>query len=238
MQGLILHAAVTGDHGVILGDDGARYTFTRGGWRGNLVKAVAGMRVAFNPECRTANDVSVIQDAPQPPPAPPVSAVHSPAPGQPLPTSLPRHYQPAQAPPQQPTFSVPDPPVRTMGRTRFSPRYPQAKESKVVMALLLIFLGPLGYCIAVFMMGAKAIEVINMVVLTVLGIVTFGIVFGFWYLLCLILAVYCLAISENTWNRRMHLRHSHEHGFFQPKPEAEFCLDGVCWEASPKRTSN
>ena len=49
--------ASTGNQGVILGDDGGRYTFTPAGWRDPSVRAVAGMRVDF--EARDAHAVSI-----------------------------------------------------------------------------------------------------------------------------------------------------------------------------------
>ena len=47
MQGQILSAAVTSNQGVILGDDGARYTFMPEAWRDPSVRAWVGMRVTF-----------------------------------------------------------------------------------------------------------------------------------------------------------------------------------------------
>ena len=63
MQGQIIDAAVASNQGMILGDDGARYTFNSGGWRDASVKAVAGMRVEFSPQGPMAMEVVVIRAA-------------------------------------------------------------------------------------------------------------------------------------------------------------------------------
>lgn len=59
MQGSILSAAMTSNQGVILGDDGVRYTFTPAGWLDSSTKAVVGMRVSF--EAQGGNAVGVSQ---------------------------------------------------------------------------------------------------------------------------------------------------------------------------------
>ncbi len=59
MQGSILSAAMTSNQGVILGDDGVRYTFTPAGWQDSSTKAVVGMRVSF--EAQGGNAVGVLQ---------------------------------------------------------------------------------------------------------------------------------------------------------------------------------
>ncbi len=99
MQGQILNTAVASNQGMILGDDGARYTFNPGGWRDGSVRAVAGMRVEFSPQGAWAMDVVVIQAAPQPVPAPPPPAPAPAYPVAPQPTP-----QPAPTPIGQPSY--------------------------------------------------------------------------------------------------------------------------------------
>ena len=48
MLGSILGAASGGNQGVILGDDGVRYTFTPTGWRDPSLRANAGLKVDFD----------------------------------------------------------------------------------------------------------------------------------------------------------------------------------------------
>lgn len=70
MQGSILSAAMTSNQGVILGDDGVRYTFTPTGWLDSSTKAVTGMRVSFEAQGPNAVGISQVSDAPGQPTAP------------------------------------------------------------------------------------------------------------------------------------------------------------------------
>ena len=63
MQGQILSVAVTSNQGLILGDDGRRYTFTPRNWRDSSVKAMTGMRVEFMGEGAFAANVYAIREA-------------------------------------------------------------------------------------------------------------------------------------------------------------------------------
>ena len=127
MQGYILSAASSGSQGVILGDDGVRYTFTPHGWQGYPAQAVAGLRVDFEERGFHAVGIYPVPGAApmQPPPAITTTPVQPAAPWTPiqpphvLPTPHPQHphtqtpavsappaqYPHAQspaAPPQQP----------------------------------------------------------------------------------------------------------------------------------------
>ena len=79
MQGQILSASVTGNQGVILGDDGVQYSFTATDWRDNSEKAASGMRVDFSgqgffaTEVRSAHSVNYAVSAP-PNPVPSASS--------------------------------------------------------------------------------------------------------------------------------------------------------------------
>ena len=112
MQGVILSAGTA--QGLILGDDGERYTFTPLGWRDNSVSPQAGMRVDFEIRGSHAVGAYPIQGA-APPPSPvqptPVPPTMQRAPtGQPPAQALPP-TQPAGAPPPTPP-SPPPPPSR------------------------------------------------------------------------------------------------------------------------------
>lgn len=59
-------------------------------------------------------------------------------------------------------------------------------------------------------------------------IVFFGINLVFWYVACLGIGIWYLAMPEESWNRQMHFHHDHEEGFWGPKKEAAYCLTGIC----------
>lgn len=99
MQGTILSIAGQGGQGLILGDDGARYTYTPMGWRDPTVGAWPGMKVDF--ETRGAHAVGVY---PLPGQAPP-SAVTANAAYNPQP-----HPTISTFPPQQPSTTIPSVP--------------------------------------------------------------------------------------------------------------------------------
>ena len=261
MQGQILDAAVTSNQGLILGDDGSRYAFTPGGWRDDSVKAVAGMRVEFNPQGAAAMDVSVVaypapptpapaEPTPPAPPPPPSPVYPQPAPpraSQPPPqrrgftvpaTPVPRTPQPGapqvnQPPPQPQGFTAPATPVQARPSANFVPRFPKAEQSKSTVALLLIFLGPLGQCISFFYIGALPTQWVVTGALLVAGIV-FVPIFAFWYVGCLIGGIILLMISQETWDRNMHYLHDHPIDFlFGANKAPEYCRTGVCRGEGP-----
>ena len=100
MQGVILSAGTA--QGIILDDDGARYTFTPLGWRNDAVRPEAGMRVDF--EARGSHAVGIYPlpgVAPTPPAQPPLA---TPTPSAtPPPVTGGRPSQPTQAPTSPPT---------------------------------------------------------------------------------------------------------------------------------------
>ena len=70
MQGVILSAGTT--QGLILGDDGVRYTFTPSGSPNQSARLDAGMRVDFEPSGSQAMGTRIVPSAaPAPPAAPP-----------------------------------------------------------------------------------------------------------------------------------------------------------------------
>ena len=62
-QGQVL--GVSADGGLILGDDGVRYTFTSGDWRDFSSAPASGMRVEFSADAPYASEVSVLEMPPQ-----------------------------------------------------------------------------------------------------------------------------------------------------------------------------
>ena len=251
MRGQILDAAVTSNRGLILGDDGARYTFAPAGWRDNSVKAAMGMRVEFSPHGAAAMDVSVIQSAPQPVPAPPppFQAPAYPAPSQPPPQPAPPQTSQVPLPdrasqplPQRPDSTVPAIPVsRTpMPHSTFVPRFPRAEESKSTVALLLIFLGPLGLCISIFYMKSRPEEWIPILVITVPAIVYLSmsnnwVLLAVTYIGFLIVGILLLMMSQEKWNRNRHFSRDHTYNFLgAPRKEPDHCRTGVCRPDGPQ----
>ena len=114
MQGTIMSVAATGGQGLILGDDGTRYTYTPMGWRDPTVGAWFGMRVDF--EIRGAHAVGLYplpRQAP-PPPSPPIATPVAPSPF-------------ATQPPPQQTTGVPAAPVNPVSyQAPVPPPPPQA----------------------------------------------------------------------------------------------------------------
>ena len=63
LEGQILNVAATRNQGIVLGDDGLRYTFTVHDWGNNSVRAVPGMRVEFTARDSFATDIRVVHGA-------------------------------------------------------------------------------------------------------------------------------------------------------------------------------
>ena len=145
MEGQILGTTGAASQGVILGDDGARYTFTSQGWGDSSTVPAAGMRVDFVEHGAYAWSV---YPRPGAPPtwraAPPVPA----APVPPPPTAQTRPIYPVVPPPSAP----PPPAAPSYAGGRRAPGYAGPRKSKTVVGLL-HFLGPLGGMITKFYAG-------------------------------------------------------------------------------------
>ena len=134
MQGQILNASAVSNQGVILGDDGARYTFTPRDWQGGSMKAAAGMRVDFEDQSSYAAYVRPIQGAPHPSAAPafppavtaaPINPVPPVQPSPPAPTAPINPVPPVQPSPPTPTAPInPAPPVQPSPPTPTAPVNP------------------------------------------------------------------------------------------------------------------
>ena len=143
MQGSILSMPSASNQGIILGDDGIRYTFTALGWRDQTVKAVPGMKVNF--DLRGTHAVGVYPLAPLPGAAAPSYANPNPAPPtfrpppQVNPNPVPPTFRPPpqvghgpgagsfQPLPQQPSYNPPPAPPTASGiPSAQSPYAPQS----------------------------------------------------------------------------------------------------------------
>lgn len=142
MQGIILSASVTGNQGLILGDDGSRYTFTSRSWQDYSAKAFAGMRVEFKDEGAFATNVVAVGDAT------PAPYVQSPGNSwQSTPVASRAYANIRQEPQHTPRDSVSAPgsaQEETKSRTAArNAAWAEAKKLRLIEALLL-FLGPIG----------------------------------------------------------------------------------------------
>ena len=122
MQGTILSVAVQGGQGLILGDDGVRYTYTPLGWRDASMGTAQGMRVDF--EVRGSHAVGIY-------PAPGAAA----PPVQPQqPVQLPPTFPAGPAPPVQPQQPVQPPPAYPSAPAPTAPAAPAAPPRSPVPA--------------------------------------------------------------------------------------------------------
>ena len=140
MRGSIRSVASASSQGVILGDDGSRYTFTIQGWRDESSPAVEGMVVEFENRGTRATGVRPVPGMPLTKPEIPVE--YSPASP---PTSVDLDYpKTLEAPKVQDTVNLPTPvqapvspyPVYTMTQV--------GAKSKTTTAMLAFFLGAFG----------------------------------------------------------------------------------------------
>ncbi len=244
MQGQILSATGAGNQGVILGEDGARYTFTPQDWRAGSERAVSGMKVEFSGQGSFATDVIVTQGATYPatvqPPPPGASmpsnqAVipQSPPSGAATPTNPVVIPQPPPAAPMVPVQPAPRNPVRYNQPGRRSqprentytfavPNAPRERKSKAVVGLLTIFLGPLGALIAHIYIGTKSVWMMIFAV--------FGAIFPLTYILWpiyIIAGIVCLCVSDKTFDNHVHILREHNGS----DKHVKNCLTGECLES-------
>ena len=195
MQGVILSAH---PRHLILGDDGSRYNFTLERWRSDTIDPEAGMRVNFEVEGSRAVDVRPIFDTDT-----------APAPGSPSSQSATSTH----VPPASGTSSSPQG-IRPSATTHRG-------KSKSAVALLFIFLGPLGYLIAVFYIGPRGGWWVSNFLYALLSVVIFPIGLLLWPML-IIVGIILFFISEDRWNYTVHKHRDHA-GFNRDK-----CLTREC----------
>lgn len=210
MQGQILSASVTGNQGVILGDDGVQYSFTATDWRDNSARAASGMRVDFSgqgffaTEIRPTHSVNYAVSAP-PNPVPSMSS-----------------------PPVSPTTSNASARPQTGYIPPAAPNIPGEKKSKVVVGLLYIFLGPIGSLISFFYIGVRTDAV---GILFLIGtLLTFPIQILLWPLY-IILGIVLLCISDERFDKGVHIRRDHKNW----NKKLEHCLTGECFAPDGRR---
>ena len=152
-QGQVL--GVSGDGGVILGDDGVRYTFTSGDWRDFSAAAASGMRVEFSGAAPYATEVVVLEMPPQ------YAAAQAGA-GQP-------GASPGYSGQQAYGGSSPEPGYGavggqqsgsgsrgTYGQTKYNtPVSPNPGVSKYVVAAMVLFLLPIAPVLLAFYLGER-----------------------------------------------------------------------------------
>ena len=210
MQGQILSASVTGNQGVILGDDGVQYSFTAADWRANSEKATSGMRVDFSGQGFFATEVRPSHSTNYAVSAPPnlAPSVSSPPVG-PTTSAEPAHPGPAYTEPS-------------------APNIPREKKSKTVVGLLYIFLGPLGALISFFYVERR-LDAVG-VFLLICILLTFPIQILLWPLY-IIGGIVCLCISDERFDKGVHVLRDHKNGNKKP----ENCLTGECLAPDGRR---
>lgn len=141
MQGTILSVASPNGKGLILSDNGERYTYALADWRNLVLSASPGMRVDFEVSGSLAMSVYPLPEA-APPPAQPSSAapggaqVHSPQP----PT------RPSSAVPGGNPVPPPSPPASVTSSPRYAPHHQPAYPVKtnLIEELLHLYFNPSG----------------------------------------------------------------------------------------------
>ena len=205
MQGQIINTSVTGNQGVILGDDGVQYSFAATDWRDNSVKAASGMRVAFVGAGHFAMDVYRDQIVNYAVSAPPLPAGR-------ITPAMPVHTAPRYAPPSVPNLS-------------------RQNISKTAVGLLYIFLGVVGSLIVLFYVGARMdARGIAAVVANVVFIVIFPIGFILWPIF-IIVGIVFLCMSDEKFDEWLH--NLRDHRYWNGKPEN--CLTGECFTPDSRR---
>ncbi len=202
MEGQILGTTGAGSHGVIMGDDGARYTFTSQGWRDSSTVPIAGMRVDFEGRGAYAWSVHPILGAA------PTWRIAPAAPVPPLPTAQARPIYPvvplSSAPPLSPAPSQ-------AGDMR-APEYADPEKSKTVVGLLL-FLGWPGFIIAGFYVDgwgsgwawSEIIWTLGMVIVCLMfppALLIFLGLFLFFWLVGIVAGIAVLCMSEEGFDER------------------------------------
>ena len=218
MRGQILNATA-GNRGIILGENGSRYTFTPDEWGNSSFDAVPGMQVEFGVRGHLATDVRSLDpaptyEAPSPPlaPSPPIS--HAPPPQAPHP------YTPPQPPPlprgPEPLRSALQHPVAAPGVSP-SPRagYPMSwrditslpehvKRRKNCTGWMLILLGPISFFFLPVYLETPGCRWWHFL----LGLIAFpwlSILWPVW----VGIGVHTLIQSDEEWIKNMHTSREH-----------------------------
>ena len=174
MQGTIMSIAGQGGQGLILGDDGVRYTYTPMGWRDSTVGAFSGMKVDF--EIRGAHAVGVYPLPGQTPPPPPP----------PIPTPVAPSPYVAPQPPPQPPGGIPAAPAYPVSHQAPAPPPPppgisQAVQINVAAPTALVQQGSVGAAVG-WIFGMEILFGFIGAVLSIIPILGFIIAFFLMFL--------------------------------------------------------
>lgn len=234
MQGRILGASATANQGVILGDDGVRYSFNPNDWRNNAVMASTGMRVEFRQQGVFAKEVYTVGDSIVPPPPQPVHV----APPTPVtPRAFASPWPATQA--TRPFDPVPTPrparPRPPQPKSRRSLATPDARTEALELrrnGALLLFLGPIGAFIFYFKVGTQM--TMGTVVLLAVILVTIPFQYIFAYPAYIIIAAVILAMGDRKIDEYAHYIHLlREHGLFPSRRCKEECFHDTRRIGSP-----
>ena len=102
----------------------------------------------------------------------------------------------------------------------------------------MIFLGPVGFFISLFLMNLKPSHLALAICLLAVSFFAFGdflMSILIWYVLSIGCGIFLLVISEERWNRQRHYYYDHEGDFmFGPKKGPEHCRTGLCRGEGPE----
>lgn len=223
MRGVILSAGSA--QGLVLGDDGVRYTFISSSWQDSTLKARPGIRVDFTEQGAYATNVRVTQGqgvatyaAPTLPYQPPT------VPSNPIPNSLSNSLPGATVPSRA-------------SRSRFAGH----GKSKTTVALLSIFLGPFGATAGSFYIGGQqtsygCIQLVCYILLAPLYILFPPFLLVLW-LLPFIIGVIWIFKSEESFDKHVHYMRDHKAWTWKmSRKHPSLCLTGEC--RTPKRRSS
>ncbi len=224
MQGRILSASPTASQGIVLGDDGVRYSFTPSDWQHNTVRATAGMVVGFRAEGAFARDVYTVGEAIVPPTPQPVYAAPPTAVAPRVYASPPPAIQGADRfnPAAPPRPARPGPPEPKSRRSLATPgARMEARKLRKTLALLCL-LGAVGAIIGHMQVGTRMTAATT--VALVLVLITLPIQY-LAYPVYFVLAVVLLATGDWKIDEYAHNVHLlREHGLFPSKKCKEECF--------------
>ena len=222
MQGQILSVAVTSNQGLILGDDGRRYTFTPRNWRDSSVKAVTGMRVEFMGEGAFAANVYAIREAFNATVQRPYQTVSptSFVPG--VPANTQQKARTTQFNPSPPPMPERPPPAAPTSRRIAATPEARAEARQIRKTVgLLCFLGAIGVFIAHCYIGTRMTA--GTVLFSLFLLITLPIQYVL-YPIYFVVAIVVLCMGDNRINRSAHAIHLlREHGLFPNKMCKDEC---------------
>ena len=210
-EGQILNVAATRNQGIILGDDGLRYTFTVRDWGDNSVRAVPGMRVAYTAQDGFATDVRITQAAPN------TASSQNASVDVTTPAHAAARSQPASTPS---SGSILAPRGAAPGKKSHRFVTPTLEQKDKNVYALLLFLGVLGMAFAFYYIGSR--ERLVFMILAIVCVLVFPIYLLTWPFYVLGGIIWLLS-SEERFDKFVHAQRYHTGLILRNN-----CLTGEC----------